>query len=152
MGGGGGGGGCVVKGKRACVRREGAIVGLVVRRLGDAVSELRAKLRPPISPLPHILFSPVTCAPPELQLSATMSAAGMDAGAAGGPNSVYEALERYHWDDDVEFQAGLSAILGSNSSPEQAAELALRARCFYYARYGSREGRGGLSQEARLTL
>lgn len=57
MGGGGGGGGCVVKGKRACVRREGAIVGLVVRRLGDAVSELRAKLRPPISPLPHILFS-----------------------------------------------------------------------------------------------
>lgn len=127
-------------------------MGLVVRRLGDAVSELRAKLRPPISPLPHILFSPVTCAPPELQLSATMSAAGMDAGAAGGPNSVYEALERYHWDDDVEFQAGLSAILGSNSSPEQAAELALRARCFYYARYGSREGRGGLSQEARLTL
>lgn len=58
MGGGGGGGGCVVKGKRACVRREGAIVGLVVRRLGDAVSELRAKLRPPISPLPHIVFSP----------------------------------------------------------------------------------------------
>lgn len=48
---------------------------------------------------------------------------------------MFEALERYNWDDDVEFQAGLSAILGSNSSPEQAAELALRARCFYYARY-----------------
>ncbi|OSS48050.1 hypothetical protein B5807_06497 [Epicoccum nigrum] len=65
-----------------------------------------------------------------------MSAAGIDAGAAAasGPNHVHEALERYHWDDDVEFQAGLSAILGSNSSPEQAAELALRARCFYYAR------------------
>jgi hypothetical protein len=47
---------------------------------------------------------------------------------------MYEALENYNWDDDVEFQAGLSAILGSNSSPEQAAELALRARCFYYAR------------------
>lgn len=64
-----------------------------------------------------------------------MSAAGAEAGAADGENEVYEALERYNWDDDVEFQAGLSAILGSNSSPEQAAELALRARCFYYARY-----------------
>ncbi|KAH6642544.1 hypothetical protein C7974DRAFT_385621 [Boeremia exigua] len=63
-----------------------------------------------------------------------MSAAAADNGAADGLNGVYEALERYHWDDDVEFQAGLSAILGSNSSPEQAAELALRARCFYYAR------------------
>ncbi|KAF2633184.1 hypothetical protein BU25DRAFT_435766 [Macroventuria anomochaeta] len=63
-----------------------------------------------------------------------MSAAGVEAGASDGLNDVYEALERYNWDDDVEFQAGLSAILGSNSSPEQAAELALRARCFYYAR------------------
>lgn len=78
-------------------------------------------------------------ASPELQLSA-MSAAGTDAGAADGPNGVYEALEKYHWDDDVEFQAGLSAILGSNSSSEQAAELALRARCFYYARYDNRQG------------
>lgn len=66
-----------------------------------------------------------------------MSAAGAEAGAGAseGVLDVYEALERYNWDDDVEFQAGLSAILGSNSSPEQAAELALRARCFYYARY-----------------
>jgi len=56
------------------------------------------------------------------------------AGASDGLNDVYEALERYNWDDDVEFQSGLSAILGSNSTPEQAAELALRARCFYYAR------------------
>jgi hypothetical protein len=58
-------------------------------------------------------------------------------GATDGLNDVYEALERYNWDDDVEFQSGLSAILGSNSTPEQAAELALRARCFYYARYVS---------------
>jgi hypothetical protein len=64
-----------------------------------------------------------------------MSTAVAEAGASDGANGVYEALERYNWDDDVEFQAGLSAILGSNSSPEQAAELALRARCFYYARY-----------------
>lgn len=60
----------------------------------------------------------------------TMSvAAGSD-----GLNDVYEALDRYNWDDDVEFQSGLSAILGSNSTPEQAAELTLRARCFYYSR------------------
>lgn len=63
-----------------------------------------------------------------------MSAAGVEASASDGLNDVYEALEKYNWDDDVEFQTGLSAILGSNSSPEQAAELALRARCFYYAR------------------
>lgn len=94
------------------------------------VSELRASA--PMSPLPHTSAS--------VELFA-MSAAGTDAGPAGGPNDVYEALERYHWDDDVEFQAGLSAILGSNSSPEQAAELALRARCFYYARYVSRQSR-----------
>ena len=56
--------------------------------------------------------------------------------AADGLNDIYEALERYDWDNDIEFQAGLQAILGSNSTPEQAAELALRARCFYYARYG----------------
>jgi hypothetical protein len=52
-----------------------------------------------------------------------------------GLNDVYEALDHYNWDDDIEFQAGLSAILGSNSTPEQATELALRARCFYYARW-----------------
>jgi hypothetical protein len=49
-------------------------------------------------------------------------------------NAVYEALEKYPWADDQEFQAGLVAILGSNSTPEQATELTLRARCFYYAR------------------
>lgn len=54
--------------------------------------------------------------------------------ATDGLDDVYDALERYGWDDDVEFQSGLSAILGTNSSPQQAAELALRARCFYYAR------------------
>jgi hypothetical protein len=57
------------------------------------------------------------------------------AGVADGADEVYEILETYDWDNDVEFQAGLSAILGSNSTPEQAAELTLRARCFYYSRY-----------------
>ena len=55
--------------------------------------------------------------------------------AEDGLSDLYEALERYDWDDDIEFQAGLQAIIGSNSSPEQTTELALRARCFYYARY-----------------
>ncbi|KAF2845380.1 hypothetical protein T440DRAFT_434864 [Plenodomus tracheiphilus IPT5] len=54
--------------------------------------------------------------------------------ATDGLDDVYAALERYDWDNDAEFQSGLSAILGSNSTPEQATELALRARCFYYSR------------------
>ncbi|CAI6329136.1 unnamed protein product [Periconia digitata] len=51
-----------------------------------------------------------------------------------GLDDVYDALEAYNWDDDVEFQAGLQAILGSTTSPEQTSELTLRARCFYYSR------------------
>lgn len=70
-------------------------------------------------------------APPRPAMSMSMSVAA----SPDGLDDVYAALERYGWDDDVEFQAGLSAILGTNSTPEQAAELALRARCFYYARY-----------------
>ncbi|KAJ4347914.1 uncharacterized protein N0V89_009286 [Didymosphaeria variabile] len=58
----------------------------------------------------------------------------MSVAAADGLNDIYESLEQYNWDDDAEFQSGLNAILGNNSSPEQASELALRARCFYYAR------------------
>ncbi|KAF2491302.1 hypothetical protein BU16DRAFT_542441 [Lophium mytilinum] len=52
----------------------------------------------------------------------------------GNTSDVYASVDSYPWDDDQEFQAGLSAILGSNSSPEQAIELELRARCFYYSR------------------
>ncbi|KAH9867714.1 hypothetical protein IAQ61_008309 [Plenodomus lingam] len=54
--------------------------------------------------------------------------------ATDGLDDVYAALERYDWDHDAEFQSGLSAILGVNSTAEQAAELAVRARCFYYSR------------------
>jgi hypothetical protein len=54
--------------------------------------------------------------------------------ALGSSDELYAALENYDWDDDVEFQSGLSAILGTDSSAEQAAELTLRARCFYYTR------------------
>ncbi|ORY15422.1 hypothetical protein BCR34DRAFT_477808 [Clohesyomyces aquaticus] len=54
--------------------------------------------------------------------------------AVSSASDIFASLEHYNWDDDFEFQSGLSAILGSNSSPEQATELTLRARCFYYSR------------------
>ncbi|OCK84578.1 hypothetical protein K432DRAFT_276640, partial [Lepidopterella palustris CBS 459.81] len=47
---------------------------------------------------------------------------------------IHDAVDRYPWDSDEEFQAGLTAIIGQNSSPELAAELTLRARVFYYSR------------------
>lgn len=48
----------------------------------------------------------------------------------------FQQLEDYAWDSDPEFQSGLQAILGTNPSAEQAEHLTLRARCFYFARYG----------------
>lgn len=62
------------------------------------------------------------------------------AAASSSPssNSIYAQVDNYPWDTDVEFQSGLGAILGSTASPEQAVELALRARCFYYSRYAIR--------------
>jgi hypothetical protein len=52
------------------------------------------------------------------------------------PDSVtlFEQLDMYSWSTDEEFKSGLSAILGPNPTHEQAAELTLRARCFYFAR------------------
>ena len=50
--------------------------------------------------------------------------------------AAFQQLDNYPWDSDPEFQSGLQAILGSNLSTEQAERLTLRARCFYFARYG----------------
>lgn len=75
-----------------------------------------------------------SCYPTPLLHAPLLSLLAMSAATADGLNDVYEALEAYNWDNDAEFQSGLSAILGTNSSPEQATELALRARCFYYSR------------------
>lgn len=50
-------------------------------------------------------------------------------------NDLYRQVEEYSWDHDMEFQGGLTAILGSPTSREQAQELTLRARCFYYTRW-----------------
>ncbi|KAK0615526.1 Uncharacterized protein DIS24_g11733 [Lasiodiplodia hormozganensis] len=49
-------------------------------------------------------------------------------------DSIYAQVDNYPWDTDAEFQSGLGAILGSTASSEQAVELSLRARCFYYSR------------------
>ena len=47
---------------------------------------------------------------------------------------LFKQLESYSWDSDTEFQSGLQAILGSNPTPDQAQQLTLRARCFYFSR------------------
>ena len=52
----------------------------------------------------------------------------------GNDEDLFEQLESYTWGTDIEFQRGLQAILGPNSSPDQAEQLTLRARCFYYSR------------------
>ena len=49
-------------------------------------------------------------------------------------DSVFQQLEQYPWASDLEFQGGLQAILGPNPAPEQAEQLTLRARCFYFSR------------------
>ena len=49
--------------------------------------------------------------------------------------AIFRQLESYPWDSDTEFQSGLQAILGPNPTPEQAQQLELRARCFYFSRY-----------------
>lgn len=53
---------------------------------------------------------------------------------AAASQNIYAQVDGYQWDSDREFQGGLSAILGANPSPDQAVELALRARCFYFTR------------------
>ena len=47
---------------------------------------------------------------------------------------LFRQLDAYPWEADVDFQSGLAAILGSDSSSDQAESLTLRAQCFYYAR------------------
>ncbi|PQE29871.1 myb dna-binding domain protein [Rutstroemia sp. NJR-2017a WRK4] len=48
--------------------------------------------------------------------------------------SIFKELESYPWESDAEFQGGLTAILGSNSTPDRVRELTLRAQCFYISR------------------
>lgn len=49
-------------------------------------------------------------------------------------SDAYRQLDNYPWDQDSEFQGGLSAILGPHPVPSQIHDLTLRARCFYFSR------------------
>ncbi|KAK7533919.1 uncharacterized protein J3D65DRAFT_631794 [Phyllosticta citribraziliensis] len=60
--------------------------------------------------------------------------ASPQAEAPAASDNIYAQVDGYPWDSDCEFQGGLSAILGANPSADQAIELTLRARCFYYTR------------------
>lgn len=53
---------------------------------------------------------------------------------SNGEVRLFQQLDKYPWEADVEFQSGLVAILGSDPSSEQAEALTLRAQCFYYER------------------
>ncbi|MCJ1259604.1 hypothetical protein MMC24_007443 [Lignoscripta atroalba] len=57
-------------------------------------------------------------------------------------SQLFQQLDTYPWDTDEEFQTGLRAILGPNPSPEQAEQLTIRARCFYYSRQAFRPQHG----------
>ncbi|KAL8831475.1 MAG: hypothetical protein Q9191_000847 [Dirinaria sp. TL-2023a] len=48
--------------------------------------------------------------------------------------SQFSHVFAYDWEADEEFQDGLRTILDLNASPEQAADLTLQAKCFYYSR------------------
>lgn len=50
------------------------------------------------------------------------------------PSDLYRQLDSYDWENDKEFNSGLNTILTSAPS-DQAPRLALRARCYYFARY-----------------
>jgi hypothetical protein len=62
-------------------------------------------------------------------------------------SELFQQVDKYPWNTDAEFQTGLNAILGNSTSQEQRDELALRARCFYYARYGPFVGKNLDSQK-----
>ncbi|EON61642.1 hypothetical protein W97_00858 [Coniosporium apollinis CBS 100218] len=65
---------------------------------------------------------------------ATAQSSTLDPTTSDASSILYEQLDQYPWDTDAEFQGGLAAILGPNPSPEQAADLTLHARCFYFSR------------------
>lgn len=72
---------------------------------------------------------------PSMPFSLLGNMAAETSGQSRSATSIYAEVENYPWNSDDDFKNGLDAILGANPSPEQAAELTLRARCFYYARF-----------------
>ncbi|KAL8807000.1 MAG: hypothetical protein Q9182_000981 [Xanthomendoza sp. 2 TL-2023] len=65
-------------------------------------------------------------------MNAQETPSGSDIPLATG-TSTFERLEAYPFSSDKEFQSGLSTILSTNTSQDPEL-LALRARCFYFAR------------------
>ncbi|KAJ6262191.1 hypothetical protein Dda_2996 [Drechslerella dactyloides] len=47
---------------------------------------------------------------------------------------LFLALEDYCWEDDPEFQSGLTQILGATTDPAVVRQLTRQAKCFFYAR------------------
>jgi hypothetical protein len=82
-------------------------------------------------------------------------------GAGGPPTSdpanglVFHHLSTYPFDQDAEFQSGLSAILGhpdtraSAEEAQQNADLVLEAQCFFFARYRERANHASRAQELK---
>jgi Tfp pilus assembly protein FimT len=48
--------------------------------------------------------------------------------------ALFENLENYPWSSDEEFQAGLRAILDTDTGRQNTEALTVQARCFYYSR------------------
>jgi hypothetical protein len=56
------------------------------------------------------------------------------------PSTIFNNIYNYPWEQDIEFQSGLSAILKNNGEPapegetHQEVDLMLQAQCFYFSR------------------
>jgi len=72
-----------------------------------------------------------------LKMIMAIQEAGVSPMCDNNDEEVFQQLEHYPWHSDSEFQNGLHAILGPDPSPDQAEQLTLRARCFYFSRYAS---------------
>ncbi|ETN36329.1 uncharacterized protein HMPREF1541_08606 [Cyphellophora europaea CBS 101466] len=76
----------------------------------------------------------------EPPLSSTDPSSQSLASTTSDSDTIYFSLSSYPFDDDPEYLAGLSSILGHPSIPPNTAELTsnpdliLQARCFYFAR------------------
>ncbi|KAK6503012.1 hypothetical protein TWF481_008048 [Arthrobotrys musiformis] len=51
---------------------------------------------------------------------------------------LFLSLENYCWEDDPEFQSGLTQILSTTTDPLQVRHLTRQAKCFFYSRKISR--------------
>ncbi|RVD88476.1 uncharacterized protein DFL_002661 [Arthrobotrys flagrans] len=51
---------------------------------------------------------------------------------------LFLSLENYCWEDDPEFQSGLTQILSTTTDPIQVRHLTRQAKCFFYSRKISR--------------